>query len=393
MPDKKTTMLFGAGAVLDWGAPKTLCHRNNYECIPEHGSDKIKNRPCCFTHLITNIGFKDSNGKRISKKIFDHLEPEGDQGANFETIINIVEDLYSYWASKQTNTPKSLYSITSFDDTIDNFITDLSCSKTEYFENFLDELLGGIIGPISKYSYHTSGYSVINKNYNKDINDKFYQWCKTFIDNDHILRMYTLNYDRMFKVLLQDKDIDIFEGFNLASSEIKPGEEAPPDVSKIVTDFKSNVYYNLHGSAYWTIKKNDLGEYQYALIGVPDADVTIPSAKIEPESGKELLLTNMITGYKKVQKTSVSPFRQMFSAFDRDCLETDELYIIGYSFGDKHINDVIKTAQKHNNGLKITIVDPKIDYKPFKNLIPKRNTERIKEGFKKFLNQQVPTNK
>ena len=54
----------------------------------------------------------------------------------------------------------------------------------------------------------------------------------------------------------------------------------------------------------------------------------------------------------------ISPFKQMHFSFDRDCLNTDIIYIIGYSFGDEHINQCLKTAFRYNDKLKLEIVDP-----------------------------------
>ena len=51
----------------------------------------------------------------------------------------------------------------------------------------------------------------------------------------------------------------------------------------------------------------------------------------------------------------------MFSAFDRDCFEADKLYIIGYSLGDEHINDIIRNARKYNARLEIIIINPGFD--------------------------------
>ena len=70
------------------------------------------------------------------------------------------------------------------------------------------------------------------------------------------------------------------------------------------------------------------------------------------------MITNIVTGYQKAQKAMISPFKQMQSAFDRDCCFVEELYIIGYSFGDEHINASIRTALRHNQNLKMIIVDP-----------------------------------
>lgn len=395
MPNKKIVTLFGAGAVLDWGAPKTLCSGDKLTFIPEHGSNEIRNRVCCLTHLITGTGFKDKNGDRITDKIFKVLVSKNKKNVNFETIINILEDLYNYWTAKQNSDSKSLFTIADLDHAINEFsyfvhsepnplthkysisipgfdllkedyVSDEIHPNQKYYEMFLDELLGGIIGHISKYSYYTSGHNVIFKECNKEINESFSKWVNKFIVEDYSFRMYSLNYDRMFKVLLQDKGINIFEGFDLSDLDIRPGEMISPNIPKIISDTTSNIYYNLHGSAYWTIEnenRNNLPGYQYFLSGVPEMNDS--AATIEIENGKRLLLTNIITGYQKVQKTAISPFRQMLSAFDRDCFEANALYIIGYSFGDEHINDIIRNARKYNRDLEIVLINPNFNDEQF----------------------------
>lgn len=440
MPTKKIVTLFGAGAVLDWGAPKTICERNELAFIPEHGSGEIKNRVCCLTHLVTATGFKDRHGERITNKILKSLSTRNKQNINFETIINILEDLYAYWAIKQSPESKSLFSIASLDTSIqdlsffqhgqvnrlthqysisipgfdllkDDYVSVKIHPYQKYYEMFLDELLGGIIGHVSKYSYHTSDYNVIFKEYNKSLNDNFCKWIRSFTQNDYSVRMYTLNYDRMFKVLLQNQGTEVFEGFDVPNLHIAPGDMIPPNIPKIISDQTSNVFYNLHGSAYWSIQNennNNLPGYQYFLSGVPETNDR--AAIIEIENGRRLLLTNIITGYQKVQKTAISPFRQMFSAFDKDCFEATELYIIGYSFGDEHINDIIRNARKYNNELEIVIISPTFDNEKFmfdfilhwgslqggiyKNngrdeiLSPNHKVRILKKRFGEFLTQQ-----
>ena len=76
------------------------------------------------------------------------------------------------------------------------------------------------------------------------------------------------------------------------------------------------------------------------------------------EKGKTIFVSNIITGYQKTQKSAMTPFRQMQSAFDKDCILADKITIIGYSFNDEHINESIKIAFKENSNLKIEIVDP-----------------------------------
>ena len=70
MTKERNIFLFGAGAVIDWGAPKTICDGNKLTHLPERNSEIIGNRICCLTHLIRETGFQCKSGERISNKIF-----------------------------------------------------------------------------------------------------------------------------------------------------------------------------------------------------------------------------------------------------------------------------------------------------------------------------------
>jgi hypothetical protein len=394
--NKRAVFLFGAGAVLDWGAPKTVCSNDKYEVIHEHGSNEKSNRPCCLTHLITAIGFKGKDGERITNKIYEALKAKQTKKneVNFETIINVIEELYTYWSSKKENNA-SLYSLYDFTQQIadlyffqhtlpniktkrysfsipeypfynDDFVPENFHPLQKYYESFLNDLLSGIKGHVFKYGYYAKDYNMVFKEVNDSINTAFCKWMKKFVNNEYILRIYTLNYDRIFKVLLQDDPqspkLNVFEGFDLTESAIDYDEKRPPNIPRIISDFDSHTHYNLHGCVDWEIEKyniNNLESYQYLLI--PSGIIQNPTSTVEIEKGKRILLSNIITGYQKVQRTAISPFRQMLSAFDYDCYHADKLYIVGYSFGDEHINDIIRNARKYNDELEIILINPSFD--------------------------------
>ena len=72
---------------------------NWFEYIKEHGSDEIRNRVCCLTHLITEIGFRSKDGKRVTQKIFDLLTEENGnklKTVNFETVIDFIDEIFNY---------------------------------------------------------------------------------------------------------------------------------------------------------------------------------------------------------------------------------------------------------------------------------------------------------
>lgn len=387
--EEKTVVLFGAGAVLDWGGPLTLCWRDAYTKIPEHNTGDIYNRPCCLTHLLLVIGFKTKTGERITQKIFDRLkEKDATAYVNFETILNVIEDLYAYWSARTSKEKTNIYALVDLDKTLadlhdfevtphqlshlykltvpdfilhDNEMISIEIDPhVKYYELLLNELLSGIIGHVSKYAYATPTHKVFEADVNIANNVNFKHWIKSFTGEGKVVRMYTLNYDDIFRQMLQQEGFEVFDGFDEISAPSPYYAET--DLKRIVTDLTVACHYNLHGSEFWKVEElntSQLPGYRYlkCLPGV----INNSAASIEIEKGKRLLLTNIISGYQKVQKTAISPFRQFFSALDRDCLEAQELYLVGYSYGDEHVNDIIRNARRNNPDLRITLINPGFD--------------------------------
>jgi len=382
--------LFGAGAVIDWGGPKTLCANDELTILPEHLTGEIDNRVCCLTHLIRSTGFYTKKRERITEYIWRILISNGfkKEKINFETIINVIEELIIYFSGLKLSTSRSIlgsfftpkkilneilnYSVIGeirhgYQLSIPHFsLIDKRAYNNETPEQFFLQLLlldlyDGLIGHTSKYSYHTNSHpKIVENEVNKELNNAFYSWM-SLIDNENIsIRAYTLNYDRLFKVILENRGISLFEGFEY--DKIQPGKYIPPNLQRIYSDIDSHVYYNLHGSAYWHIEPinfHQLPDYFVFLKGVPSFTSNLfTHCSKQIEKGKNILLTNIITGYQKVQRTSFHPFKQMQAAFDRDCLNADKIYIIGYSWEDEHINESLRSILKFNNNADINIIDP-----------------------------------
>ena len=356
--------LFGAGAVIDWNAPKT----------PE------------ITQLIRESGFtlKDSDTK-ITEYIFQRLKKYGytDSEINFETLINVIEELIVYYSvyNKETRTPSLLKAFLSENDLCNIFNysikggirkhgyqiqipygIDYDFSGYAYFNEdpnqfFLQHLLAVLLTQVSnkvaKYSWNTPNHSNVEKKSESSVN--FKKWMKKVHDKN-ILRLYTLNYDNLFKNLLADENIDCFDGFFESGNY-----ESRVDVLKITLDTKSNIHYNLHGSAYWVVTPTDRFQLPNPEIvqrkGI-HLQMNDSPATLQIEKGKTLQVTNIITGYQKAQRSKLTPFRQFHCAFDKDCLIADKITIIGYSFSDEHINQALKTALRYNEDLRIEIVEP-----------------------------------
>lgn len=371
--NKKERMVFllGAGATMGLNSPSTYN----------------------LTQLIIKSGFKTRDNKTtITEYLYQALLNSGysENDINFETIINLIEELIVYYSyfSVENERPSLLNCLFSpkyenFEDEIFNFSIkggevkhgyqlqipagkDYYLSKSAYHKeipkqffllHLLNEILSNISAEISRYAYHTSGHSVIdtNSSFSKNIS----QWMVDLSERN-IFRIYTLNYERIFKILLEKRSISVFEGFDCDEC-IPMGCSLRANISRILSDKDCNCHYNLHGSVYWRVFNLDqyqLPNHEIGLCAGPNLQINHSPASFQIEKGKTLLVTNIITGYQKAQKVHITPYRQMHAAFDYDCFFADEIYIIGYSFGDEHINQCLKTALRYNKEVKITIVDP-----------------------------------
>lgn len=379
MSERRKVLLLSAGAALDW-----------------HNAPSTKK----ITEAIIKGGFKNKKGEWITKRIFDKLnkgeEPDY-QKVNFESIVNVIEDFIGFWSKNESNLLSNFITEDhiDWDEYIGTFninqqkkhyeliiegagmhissklknISNEKLPQSVYFEALLIEVFDFIVSEIDRYSYHTSTKSNIFSLKNSEINTLIENFFKNST-RGNILRVYSTNYDKVIEEIFKNSKIDFTDGFQEYPLEI-PQNNRHFDANGIYTkkNEERNCIYHLHGSIFWEVISEDpngLDYYNFFYNTLPSFSINgdkIPYFSLE--KGKEIPIFNIITGYKKVTRTGLSPFRQIFSAFDRDCYKAEELIIVGYSFGDDHINDIINKARNSNRNLKIEIVDPNFVYEKF----------------------------
>ena len=373
MSKRRSVFLFGAGATLDWGSPLT--------------SE--------LTDLILASGFKiKGNKKTITRFIYETLLANGFRSweVNFETIINVIEELivyygrFNYGEHFEPNKLPSLVSCffkPSFEKKLLNFsieggevkhgyklqipagVTYYSAHNSYhneppaqfFFQHLLNELLTAISLRITHYAQHAPNLSAIANE--SEMSQLFVKWMLKLQDRN-IFRLYTLNYERIFKILMEKSGLQVFEGFD-SGEYVGYTDKLRANVKRILSDSESSTHYNLHGSAFWRVldlDKEQLPNPELVLTYGMGLPINNAPATFQMEKGKTLMVTNIVTGYQKAQKAMITPFKQMQAAFDKDCCFADDIYVIGYSLGDEHINESIKTAIRHNPEVKIYIVDP-----------------------------------
>jgi len=350
MIKKRTVFLLGAGAAIDWDGPTT---------------EQI-------TNSLINQGPSNTNNELIINYIYEYFNNGNtkEDKLNFEGLIDIIEQCAQYWLSKELNNsinakliPQdcefwehsfSEHYITGYR----NYNPKLS-PKANFFCKLLLDCYEVIIYHIRQYSCFTHNINRIYCKKNSEINHLAAQYFQEKSNNSY-LRIYSLNYDRVIQAIFQKTNIPFFQGF--ASENVVPSIEESHqqvDSKRILTSLNENCIYHLHGNFSWVVDNtnlNGLDGYQIVNSYYHSPLENKGFQQTSSEKNKPFFLTPIITGYSKVQRTNLTPFKQMASAFDIDCHTADELIIIGYSFGDIHINDTIRQAKKSNPNMKITII-------------------------------------
>jgi hypothetical protein len=84
-----------------------------------------------------------------------------------------------------------------------------------------------------------------------------------------------------------------------------------------------------------------------------------------PDGAFDIISNSMLTGGKKYSETSkIKDGEEKLKLFDDVLEDIEELTIIGYGFGDEHINFRISNALLLNQDLRVVIIDPALKNTP-----------------------------
>lgn len=285
-----------------------------------------------------------SDDKELVKFIYDEFcrrnklnetEIEANlQQINFETILQMIEELYSY-VEDHERTTRSSKNQNSVKNTIfslnERFLSKINSVRSPagryYIFMFIENLYNHLIDEISRQ---------INP-FNEDSNNKGMVGFSNFLDsafdkNLYNRRIYTLNYDNWFS-----KFKDYFDGFKLSVF----------DSNEVINNISTDCYYNLHGCILWEILRTAQKNIE------PERRKDIQSFDGYTISREALLPSPIISGYNKLTRINSSPFLEIFHSLTSECISAKKVLIIGYSFSDPHVNNNLQFIPKDS---KIIIV-------------------------------------
>lgn len=155
-------------------------------------------------------------------------------------------------------------------------------------------------------------------------------------NNGAPLDIFTLNYDLCVETALAAAGLPFSNGFN------EQGVWSPQAFDK---EAKLRVY-KLHGSLDWV----DDQIYGLCSLQYPRHE---NAETIQGDDLRPLLI------FGTLHKLSArEPFLTLAYHFSQQVLRTKVLSVIGYSFGDEHVNQIVEQGLKKNSDLRVLIISP-----------------------------------
>ncbi len=159
------------------------------------------------------------------------------------------------------------------------------------------------------------------------------------------LTVATLNYDRSIEIVSESAGTCVSTGIDVLSK----GEEPNPP--------NSGIYLlKIHGSADWWLQERTDGPIPGGVL-----KQTVVGVSNDYESVSQM--PGIIFGQREKLRAQ-GPFLKLFAELDREMTDTDELIIVGYSFRDNHINELIRRWINRDRDRHITVIDPQFPLRP-----------------------------
>lgn len=178
----------------------------------------------------------------------------------------------------------------------------------------------------------------------------FINWLKSELQGNDEIELFTLNFDLLLEtILLKIVGTDEFTDFHVKRGKYEGIDKFNFDPQQSFSDFdyRRIRLHHLHGSlsSFKRLSDGRVFKLRTEEIRLSDMYKKLNANEIFP---------SIITGGFKSRKIQSSPFNYYYGKFKEKMVNPkklcDELYIIGYSFRDEHINEAISRRLKiHRN--------------------------------------------
>ena len=322
--ESRLSLLLGAGVNLDM-VPE----------LPHNRSETVVLSTKGLTDVVMSYKY-DVIHRRDEIRVFltdckDYLIEQGIPEPNFEQIYQLILELYH---NKVNTVPRLYYSLPEKFDKVD---ADL-CNTTLYY------ILNTIYLEVSKVH-----------------NQKIPQWAQTFLQ--HIIKgfdftdLFTLNYDTLLDGILGEYN-DGFRDEGIVKDEWVIPYKTFNESYAMEFD-GHNILNHMHGSVLFNRMRPN-GEPSPVPI-VKDDRPAGNIGTVRPymtQTGDIVTHSPIITGLDKPNMLIHEPYRTYYGNFLKSLATNRSLLIVGYGFGDFHVNSCIDSFSKCP-GKRVVYISPK----------------------------------
>ena len=335
-----TTVIVGAGAVLD------------------------------FSHKVISPSVKNLTDEVLKLKV---QKVDGSYGALIRDINDIIVNRLKTVGNPEVRRlfPPQL----NFEDllhVLEMCLSYSSCWHDEYLHWTLFPPFGTLIEPntilkdVDTVEYSRAAYALEEKvmeivnQYDTAFREEtdLELWYRNFWRSMGRMNIFTLNYDSTIEESIQNYE----DGFGTMSdaegySRFSPGEYYDNIEGK-------TTIAHLHGSILFSEAKNFPFEYSIRdLVKNKDFDTASNNRRLaqtapRTQAKEEFVQPYIISGSRKTEKMVDTPYNVYLSDLTRRVIENNRLLIIGYSFGDLYLNEILGLGLAvHGDDFKVMIVD------------------------------------
>jgi hypothetical protein len=278
---KRIGFLFGAGSSLSRKSEKSLT-------VPAIGQ--------MTTDIVKTAGEVEGKYKIALEEIKIEL---GEQNFNVETILSNLEQKASFIGGGTLNT-----------------------LQKEDFENLIVEIKKNVRKMVSVHKIEET--KIATKDIVSElVHTDFANWIGQ-AERKHPIEIFTTNYDFLFELGLEHKEIPYYDGF---CGSLRPFFN-PESVDDFEFLAKQTKLWKLHGSLGWHFDKD-----------------TEKILRVNPDDDDILIYPSSLK-YKDSKK---QPYESLLDRLSNFLKKDDSILITcGYSWGDEHINSRIISALKTN---------------------------------------------
>lgn len=341
----RVTVLLGAGA------PMELYVEGNSPSTKNITLSMLQTKPVKFVHgvnvevdLILNIFNLLCASYRPNA--LDPINPNSAGKVHFEILLHIVEELTTYyWSTQQGIVQKYVAPFA-------NFIPNVNINYD------VDDLYVSSRHIIQKIGETVNRYDSL---FHRAEND----WYRNFwLSNSKGWDVFNLNYDTTIEQSLSKYE----DGYEIIADQ--EGFQRFCINKLILNNSHLSTINHIHGCILYGPDRyhdpnHDVYEYESNdLYKWPDYQTAVDrwgghaGGEQRAQNGQEIVQGPIITGLSKTDKVTCLPYDIYRYNFNRRIQKNNGLLIVGYSFGDKYINNMFyRMSQIHGDDKRVVLID------------------------------------